>query len=56
MMYRVTICETIAQEFTIEAESKEDALLRAKYNYKEGTFVVDNPTVLDVEITLAEDN
>ena len=44
------------QEFTVEADSKQDALKKAEYNYKEGDFVVDNPTVLDVEITISEDN
>ena len=41
MKYTITIEETVAKNFEIEAENAEDAYKIAEHKYKSGEFVLD---------------
>jgi hypothetical protein len=41
MKYKIVIEETVAQEFEVEADSKEQALEEAKQNYYNCNFVLE---------------
>lgn len=53
--FKILIEETIAQEFEIEAENEQEALLLAKKKYNEGEFVLDQAEVQYKQMAVATD-
>lgn len=53
--YRVTIEETISQDFEIEAESREEAFRLAEAKYKDGSLVVDNGNLIQTMASVDDD-
>ncbi len=56
MKYKITIEETISQEFEIEADSCEEAQEKGIELYKAGELVLDNPQVTDRNILAGEES
>lgn len=54
MKYTVNIEETVVQQFTIEAGSKEEALKMAEKGYKDGKLVLEPGECIDVQIDVVE--
>lgn len=52
MKYTVCICETISQEFEIDAVDAEQALKIAEESYKSGKLVVEDPHLVSTEISI----
>ncbi len=56
MEYKVTIEETISQEFIIKVNS-EDELKDIIYDdYRNGKLILDNPSLLDTKININNSN
>lgn len=53
--FKIIIEETIAQEFEIEAENEQEALLLAKKKYHEGEFVLNQAEVQHKQMAVATD-
>ena len=52
MEYKVTIEETISQDFIIKANNEEE-LKNIIYNdYRKGNLILDNPSLLDTKINI----
>lgn len=56
MKCKITIEETISQEFEIEADSYEEAQEKGIELYKVGELVLDNPCVTDRNILAGEES
>ena len=52
--FKITIEETISQAFDIDANTIEEAMAFARKDYLDGFLVVENPTLIDVQM-MAED-
>lgn len=53
--FKILIEETIAQEFEIDAENEQEALLLAKKKYHEGEFVLNQAEVHHKQVAVATD-
>ena len=53
---KITIEETIDQDFEIEANSEGEAYELAIKKYKEGEFVLDNPTCTSRMISINDED
>lgn len=56
MKQKITIEETISQEFEIEVDSCEEAQEKGIELYKAGKLILDNPQVTDRNILVGEDS
>ena len=50
MEYKVTIEETISQEFIIKANNEEELKDIIYKDYRNGNLILDNPSLLDINI------
>lgn len=50
MKIKITIEETISQEFEVEVSSIENAVTEVQEMYRDGRIVVDNANLLDVQL------
>ena len=55
MKYTIIIEETVSAEFTLEAESEREALQKAERLYREGKWVLEPGSLLDVKIQALEE-
>ncbi len=56
MKYKITIEETISQEFEIEANSIEEAKEKAIKDYKSGKLVLEFGAVLEKQINVINES
>lgn len=56
MKYKITIEETISQEFEIEANSIEEAKEKAIKDYESGKLVLEFGTVLEKQINVINES
>ena len=56
MEYKVTIEETISQEFIIKADNEEDLKYIIYNDYRNGNLILDNPSLLDTKININNSN
>lgn len=56
MEYKVTIEETISQEFIIKADNEEELKFIIYNNYRNGNLILDNPSLLDTKINSNNSN
>lgn len=54
MKFKVSIEETIVQEFEVEADTEEEALDTAKEKYHNGQIVIENGEVQSRNIAITE--
>lgn len=54
MQFNISIEELISDTFSIEAESKEEALEKARALYREGDLVLEPGNLLDTKFTVEE--
>lgn len=54
MKVKIIIEELISQKFEVEVSSLEDAYDEIRRMYKEGKIVVEDPTVIDVNVNILE--
>jgi len=54
MKYTVLIEEALSQEFEVEANSPDEAVMIAKRNYREGEFIVQCGIVQNTKLQIVE--
>lgn len=55
MKYTIIIEETVSEEFTLEAEGEREALKKAEQLYREGKWVLEPGSLLDVKFQVQEE-
>lgn len=55
MKYTIIIEETVSEEFTLEAEGEREALEEAERLYREGKWVLEPGSLLDVKFQVQEE-
>lgn len=55
MKYIIIIEETVSEEFTLEAEGEREALQKAERLYREGKWVLEPGSLLDVKFQVQEE-
>lgn len=55
MKYTIIIEETVSEEFTLEAEGEREALKKAERLYREGKWVLEPGSLLDVKFQVLEE-
>lgn len=55
MKYTIIIEETVSEDFTLEAESRKEALEKAERLYREGKWVLEPGSLLDVKFQVQEE-
>lgn len=55
MKYTIIIEETVSAEFTLEAEGEREALQKAERLYREGKWVLEPGSLLDVKLQALEE-
>ena len=55
MKTKIIIEETIAQEFEVEITDLENGLDEIREMYNSGILVVENPTLIDVQLMICEE-
>ncbi len=55
MKYTIIIEETVSEEFTLEAEGEREALQKAERLYREGKWVLEPGSLLDVKFQVQEE-
>lgn len=55
MNYKVEIKETLSRIINLEADSEEEAILKAKTEYKNQNIILDDNDYIDTEINIYEE-
>ena len=55
MKYTIIIEETVSEELTLEAEGEREALKEAERLYREGKWVLEPGSLLDVKFQVQEE-
>lgn len=55
MKYTIIIEETVSEKFTLEAEGEREALQKAERLYREGKWVLEPGSLLDVKFQALEE-
>lgn len=55
MKYTIIIEKTVSEEFTLEAEGEREALQKSERLYREGKWVLEPGSLLDVKFQVQEE-
>ena len=56
MKRKIIIEETITQEFEVEITNPDEGFEEIREMYKNGTLIINNPTLIDAQLTILDEN